>query len=91
MKTKPFLIIDDSLNYIEHENNLKDSIVSVEVWGTGTKTEIEFQNDIKKWENKNLEKMRTFKPNENWLDGNVDKNLLDLAGIKTDHRERGDI
>ncbi len=91
IKSKPVLKIDDSLHYIEHENNLKDVIVSVEVWGTGTKTEIQYQNEIKKWENKNLEKMRTFKPDENWQEGNVDKTLLELAGIKTDHSERGDM
>ena len=35
--------------------------------------------------------MRTFKPDENWQDGNVDKTLLELAGIKTEHSERGDM
>ncbi len=35
--------------------------------------------------------MRTFNPDENWQDGNVDKTLLELAGIKTEHSERGDM
>lgn len=86
---KPTLKIDESLHYMEHEGSKKDMIISIEIWGCGTMKEANYQQDIKKWEDKNKEKMRTAKLNENWGE-NADKNLLELAGIKTEHAERGD-
>lgn len=44
---------------------------------------------MKKWENKQIEKMRTVKRDAEWSN-DADKALLDLAGIKTEHAERGD-
>ena len=46
---------------------------------------------MKKWENKQIEKMRTVKRNAEDWNSDADKALLDLAGIKTEHSERGDI
>lgn len=88
---KPVLKLDDSLQHIVHDGAKDDSIISVEAWGCGTAKEANYQADLKKWEAKNIEKMRTAKPSENWGQDNADKNILELAGRTTEHSQRGDI
>lgn len=88
--TKPVLKIDEDFHKIEHESNLNDTIISVEVWGCGTPKASLEQQSIKKWESKQIEKMRTVKIDAEW-GSNADKALLELAGIKTEHCERGDM
>ena len=85
---KPILKIDESFHSIEHELEKNDQIVSVEVWGCGSSKAAFHQQDMKKWESKQIEKMRTSKLNPEY---DADKTILDLAGIKTEHSERGDI
>ena len=87
---KPIIKIDDSLHKIIHDACKNDEVISIEAWGCGTAKEANYQLDIKKWDAKNIVKMRTAKIDENWGEDNADKTLLDLAGIKTDHSERGD-
>ena len=87
---KPILKIDSSFYAVEHESNKNDAIISVEVWGCGSKKATFYQRDIKAWENKNKEKMRTAKIDAEWSD-NADKVILELAGIKTEYSERGDL
>lgn len=87
---KPVLKLDDSLQHIVHAGAKDDAIISVEAWGCGTAKEANYQADLKKWEAKNIEKMRTAKPSENWGEDNADKNILELAGRTTDHSQRGD-
>ena len=85
---KPVLRIDESFHSVDHELDKCDSIISVEVWGCGSSKAAQRQQDIKKWESKQIDKMRTAKFNP---DFNADKSLLDMAGIKTEHSERGDM
>lgn len=82
--------IDEDLHKIEHESIMNDSIISVEVWGCGPAKAVLDQQNIKKWENKQIEKMRTVKIDAEW-GANADKAILEFAGIKTEHSERGDI
>ena len=89
-QAKPILKIDENLHSIEHESVPDDYIISVEVWGCGNVKAFQDQNNIKKWETKQIEKMRTVKIDAEWAT-NGDKALLDLAGIKTEHSERGDM
>jgi hypothetical protein len=65
-------------------------LIALEVWGCGSSKEINKQKNIKDWEKKQIEKMRTVKLNADWS-GDADKAILDLAGIQTDHAQRGDI
>jgi nitrogen regulatory protein PII len=88
---KPILKIDESFHSVEHElqtAGLADQIISVEVWGCGSSKAASYQRDMKNWESKQIEKMKTSKFNP---DFNADKNILDMAGIKTEHSERGDM
>lgn len=87
---KPILTIDENFNSIDHELCKNDQIISVEAWGCGPKKAHLNQIDLKKWENKQVEKMKTVKRNAEDWECNADKALLDLAGIKTDHSERSD-
>ena len=88
---KPALKIDENFHFVEHECAKSDEIVSVEVWGCGSLKAALYQQDIKKWESRQIEKMRTVKTDsEEWKD-NADKSLLDYAGVKTEHSERGDM
>lgn len=88
---KPVLKIDEHFQHVDHELCKNDQIISVEVWGCGSAKAAFEQQDLKKWESKQIEKMRTAKINADggWCE-NADKALLDLAGIKTEHSERGD-
>lgn len=88
---KPILSIDEGFHTIEHELCKNDQIISVEAWGCGPRKAHLEQENLKKWENKQLEKMRTVKRNAEDWSSDADKALLDLAGIKTEHSERGDI
>ena len=65
-------------------------MIFVKVWGCGNLKAANYQQDIKKWESKQIEKMRTVKPSVGWEE-NADKAILDFAGVKTDHSERADI
>jgi hypothetical protein len=60
------------------------------VWGCGNTKEIDRQKSIKEWEKKEIEKMRTVKTKGKWSE-NADKAILNMAGIKTEHAQRGDI
>lgn len=86
---KPVLKIDEHFHQIEHDLCKNDQIISVEGWGCGARKAAVEQQNMKKWENKQIEKMRTVKRDAEWSN-DADKALLDLAGIKTDHSERGD-
>lgn len=90
-QTKPILKIDEDFYKIEHESNMNDTIISVEVWGCGPKKAFQDQQGIKKWEAKQIEKMRTVKIDASDWQSNADKSLLELGGIKTEHSERGDL
>jgi hypothetical protein len=86
---KPILKIDEHFQQVDHECCKNDPIISVEAWGCGSSKASFDQLDLKKWEAKQIEKMKTPKLNAEWAE-NADKTLLDLAGIKTEHSERGD-
>jgi hypothetical protein len=88
---KPILKISEDFSHVDHESLKNDQIISVEVWGCGCKRAAEAQASIKNWENKQIEKMRTVKLNAEGWSENADKTLLDLAGIRVEHSERGDI
>jgi hypothetical protein len=88
---KPILKISEDFSHADHESVKKDQIISVEVWGCGCKKASDTQASIKTWESKQIEKMRTVKLNPEGWNQNVDKTLLDLAGIRVDHSERGDL
>ena len=85
---KPILKIDEHFQCVEHELEKGDQIVSVEVWGCGSSKAALHQQDMKNWESKQIDKMRTSKFNPDY---NADKSILDMAGIKTEHSERGDM
>jgi hypothetical protein len=88
---RPYLKIDEHFQSVEHELCKNDLIVSVEAWGCGSSKEAMHQSDMKKWEAKQIEKMRTSKRNPvDWTE-NEDRAILDFAGIKVEHSERGDM
>ena len=88
---KPIIRIDEDFHHVHHDDKHFDTLLSIEVWGCGSSTEIEKQKNLKDWEKKHIEKMRTVKINaEDWT-CNADKAILDLAGIRTSHAERGDV
>ena len=86
---KPILKIDEHFQHVDHELAKSDHIIAVEAWGCGSAKTAFDQLDLKKWESKQIEKMKTAKISVEWSE-NADKTLLDLAGIKTEHSERGD-
>jgi hypothetical protein len=86
----PIIRIDEDFQHVDHETKHMDVLVALEVWGCGNTKEIEKQKNLKDWEKKQIDKMRTVKLNSDW-GGNADKTILDLAGIKTQHAERGDM
>lgn len=88
---KPVLKVSEDFSHVDHESMKNDQIVSVEVWGCGCTKAINKQSEMKNWEAKQIEKMRTVNRNSEAWTENADKTLLDLAGIKIEHSERGDI
>ena len=88
---KPVLKINEDFQYVDHELARNDHIVDVEVWGCGSYKNIKDQQDMANWENKQIDKMRTVKLNAGDWTENADKSILDMAGIKTEHSERGDM
>jgi hypothetical protein len=89
-QTKPILKIDTDFHFIEHEEASGDTVLSVEAWGCGNQAAELEQEKMKKWEKNQIEKMKKVKLNAEWND-NADRAILDLAGIKTEHSERGDL
>ena len=87
---KPIVRIDEDFHRVDHEFKQHDILSGLEVWGCGNSKEIEKQKSIKDWEKKEIEKMRTVKIKSNWGE-NADKAILDLAGVQTEHAQRGDI
>lgn len=87
---KPILAIDENFHSIDHELCKNDQIISVEAWGCGPQKAHANQQDLRKWEDKQIQKMKTVKRNADEWSTDADKALLDLAGIKTEHSERGD-
>lgn len=87
---KPVLKISEDLHWADHELSSNDEIIAVEGWACGSSKAAADQASMKKWENKQLEKMRTV--NRGVAGGwGEEKAILDLAGVKTEHSERGDI
>lgn len=86
----PIIKVDENFHNVDHDGVKADILISLEVWGCGTSKELESQQNMRNWEKKQIEKMRTVKLNPGW-DGDADKAILDLAGIQTDHAQKGDI
>lgn len=87
---RPIVRIDEDFHLVDHEFKHHDILTGVEVWGCGNSKEIDRQKGIKEWEKKEIEKMRTVKIKGKWSE-NADKAILNMAGIKTEHAQRGDI
>ena len=102
---KPVLKIDEHFQSVEHYLDVEqeedgvtvkksirksDKIYQVEVYGCGSTKAAQEQESMKKWESKQIEKMKTAKLNAEWGE-NADKAILDLAGIQTEHSQRGDL
>lgn len=85
---KPVLKINEEFHGVEHELSMNDEIIGVEAWGCGPSKASLDQQNMKNWESKQIEKMRTVKRDSGWGE---DKAILDLAGVKTEHSERGDM
>lgn len=85
---KPILKVNEEFHAVDHELATNDDIISVESWGCGSKKAANDQQNMKNWENKQIEKMRTVKRGADWAE---EKAILDLGGIKTEHSERADI
>lgn len=85
---KPVLKINEEFHRVEHELNANDEIIAVEGWACGSTKAVADQETMKKWENKQIEKMRTVNREMAWGE---EKAILDMAGIKIEHSERGDI
>ncbi len=86
---KPALKFNEDFSHVEHESMKNDQIISVEVWGCGSKKAELNQEQMKILEAKHIEKMRTVNRNADGI--GADKALLELGGIKVEHSERGDI
>lgn len=86
----PILKIDENFQYVNHESKHSDLLVACEAWGCGDANSLERQLDLKKWESKQIEKMRTVKLNGGDWNEHADKAILDLAGVTTEHAQRGD-
>ena len=87
---KPIIRIHEDFHRVDHETKQFDILSGLEVWGCGSHKEISHQKNVKDWENKEIEKMRTVKVKTQW-NQNADKTILGLAGIQTDHSQRGDM
>lgn len=82
------LKISEDFHGIDHDATSNDEIIGVEGWGCGPSKAQADQAHMKNWESKQIEKMRTVKRGADWGE---DKAILDMAGVKTEHAERGDM
>lgn len=70
-----------------YKDSRKEDIVKIEVWGCGGVLAAAAQKEQLKWDKKELEKIRKVKRPGRWEE-NVDKQILDMAGVKTSHSQR---
>lgn len=68
----------------------KEEILKIEVWGCGGVLAAAAQKKQAQWEMKEIEKMRKVKRPGHW-DENPDKEILEMAGVRMSHSQRGDL
>jgi hypothetical protein len=85
-----FLKLDEDLTRANHYG-VDHKLASIEVWGCGGQRTLEAQQKQKQWERREVDKHQNRKlVPEDWKDS-VDRQLLELGGVQTDHAQRGDI
>lgn len=80
------IVIPSDFDKVEHYG-VNCAINKLEVWGCGSTTTKDKQNEQKQWEKKETEKhkQRKLKLEQDW-DENPDKQILNWGGIKTEHQ-----
>jgi hypothetical protein len=87
---QPIVHVDQDFNLVSHETQINDVLIAIEVWACGGEKELQDQRSMKQWEYKQIQKMQTAKLNPE-KGSEADKAILELAGIRTTHAERGDV
>ncbi|CAF0893044.1 unnamed protein product [Adineta ricciae] len=76
-----FLSIDEDFFNVKHING-EGRLVAIDVWGTGGKKSSEEQNDMRQWEERQVEKSRKVKRSYE-----EEEAVLNMAGIETRHAQ----
>lgn len=84
-RPKVKISIDLSTAEINYKGLLNETVERVEVWGCGGEAAIKNQADMKKWEQKEIEKRKKVKLPGQW---DTDKVILEMAGVQVNHSQR---
>ncbi|XP_014673460.1 PREDICTED: uncharacterized protein LOC106813753 isoform X2 [Priapulus caudatus] len=86
----PILSIDKGMATATHAHVAR-TLYRIEVWGCGTEADKSAQTTHRQWEAQQAQKERKVKLPGHWDEDNPDMALLEMAGVKVHHSERGDV
>ena len=89
-ETKPAMRLSKDLcsGEIGYHGEEEAVVERMEVWGCGGVAALKAQKDVKRWEQKEVEKRKKVKLPGQW---DTDKSILEMGGVTVNHSQRGDV